>query len=312
MHISYANCVALSVDAVRALSTGPFRLAESKPEATTTGTGASTGTATGPVEKHEFQAETRMLLDIVARSLYSENEVFIRELVSNASDALEKFRYQLHTAEGGAGGAFTEAADRAMEIRIATDKQAQTLTVQDTGIGMTRTELINNLGTIARSGSKKFLEEIRDQGNAVENSSNIIGQFGVGFYSAFMVADRLEVLTRSARSGEPGLRWSSDGSGEYEISEAADVDIGTTIVIHLKTECREFADEAKVRGIIKKYSNFVGSPILLNGTKANDIQPLWLMEPKQVGEDEHIQFYRFISNSYDSPRFTLHYKVSDN
>lgn len=250
-----------------------------------------------------------MLLDIVARSLYSENEVFIRELVSNASDALEKFRYQLHTAEGGAGGAFTEAADRAMEIRIATDKQAQTLTVQDTGIGMTRTELINNLGTIARSGSKKFLEEIRDKGNAVENSSNIIGQFGVGFYSAFMVADRLEVLTRSARTGEPGLRWSSDGSGEYEIAEAADVEIGTTIVIHLKTECREFADEAKVRGIIKKYSNFVGSPILLNGTKANDIQPLWLMEPKQVGADEHIQFYRFISNSYDSPRFTLHYKV---
>lgn len=184
-----------------------------------------------------------MLLDIVARSLYSENEVFIRELVSNASDALEKFRYQLHSEADGT----LADVDRAMEILIATDKQAQTITIQDSGIGMTRDELISNLGTIARSGSKKFLEEISD--NGTDNSSNIIGQFGVGFYSAFMVADRLEVLTRSARVGAPGLRWLSVGSGTYEIEEVADdVAIGTKIVIHLKTECREFADEEKVKG----------------------------------------------------------------
>lgn len=118
---------------------------------------------------------------------------------------------------------------------------------QDTGIGMTKEELINNLGTIARSGSKQFLEEIKSKGNAVENSSNVIGQFGVGFYSAFMVADRLEVFTRSSKVGEPGLRWSSDGSGVYEIQEADGVSIGTKIVIHLKTDCREYADEDRIK-----------------------------------------------------------------
>lgn len=251
-----------------------------------------------------------MLLDIVARSLYSENEVFVRELISNASDALEKFRYTIHTA--GDNQSQYDDPGRAMEIRIGTDKPGMMLTIQDTGIGMTKEELINNLGTIARSGSKSFLEEVAKKGGGAAidaNASNVIGQFGVGFYSAFMVADRLEVFTRSARIGEPGLLWSSDGSGTYEIQEAEGVAVGTKIVIHLKTECREYADEDRIKAVIKKYSNFVGSPILLNGNKANDIQPLWLMDPKEVQMDEHIQFFRFVSNSYDSPRFTLHYKT---
>lgn len=199
----------------------------------------------GQTDKHEFQAETRMLLDIVARSLYSENEVFVRELISNASDSLEKFRYTIHTA-GEEEKSYAEA-DRSLEILIATDKQAQTLTIQDTGIGMNREDLINNLGTIARSGSKKFLEEIREKGHSVENSENVIGQFGVGFYSAFMVADKVEVFSRSAKTGEPGLRWVSDGSGSYEIQEADGVAIGTKIVIHLKPDCREYADEERIQ-----------------------------------------------------------------
>ncbi|XP_073844396.1 TNF receptor associated protein 1 [Musca autumnalis] len=261
----------------------------------------------GTADKHEFQAETRMLLDIVARSLYSENEVFVRELISNASDALEKFRYTIHTA--GEAEKDYEGTDRSMEIRIATDKTNRQLIIQDTGIGMTKEELINNLGTIARSGSKKFLEQIREKGTTAENSSNIIGQFGVGFYSAFMVADKVEVFTRSSKLNSPGLCWSSDGSGSYEIQEAEGVELGTKIVIHLKPECREYADEDRIMAVIKKYSNFVGSPILLNGQKANDIQPVWLMETKDVTKEQHDEFYRFIGNTFDTPRFVLHYKT---
>lgn len=261
----------------------------------------------GSADKYEFQAETRMLLDIVARSLYSENEVFVRELISNASDALEKFRYSIHTA--GENEKDFENADRPLEIHIGTDKQGMILTIQDTGIGMTKEELISNLGTIARSGSKKFLEEIKEKGATAENSSNIIGQFGVGFYSAFMVANKLEVFTRSSKKGSPGLRWVSDGSGNFEIQEADGVALGTKIVIHLKPECREYADEDRIRSVIKKYSNFVGSPIFLNGNRANEIQPIWLMEPKGVTSDQHNEFYRFIGNTFDTPRFTLHYKT---
>lgn len=248
-----------------------------------------------------------MLLDIVAKSLYSEKEVFLRELISNASDALEKFRYTIHTA-GEDEKNYTET-DRSLEIHIGTDKQSRILTIQDTGIGFTKDELISNLGTIARSGSKAFMEEIKEKGASIENSSNIIGQFGVGFYSAFMVADKVEVYSRSSKVDSPGYKWSSDGSGTYEIQEAEGVALGTKIVMHLKADCREYADEDKVKGVIQKYSNFVGSSIFLNGQQANNIQPVWLMEPKKVTRDEHNEFYRFVGNTFDIPRFVLHYKT---
>ncbi|CAG9791894.1 unnamed protein product [Diatraea saccharalis] len=259
----------------------------------------------GNVERKEFQAETKMLLDIVARSLYSDKEVFIRELISNASDALEKFRYL--SVSGAPGTTNLVETDRPLEIRLITDKQNRTLTFQDSGIGMTKDELISNIGTIARSGSKSFIEEIKKQG--AEQASSIIGQFGVGFYSAFMVADKIEVYTRSSHSGSPGYKWTSDGSGAYEIQEVEGVPVGTKIIVHLKTDCREFADDDTVKSIIKKYSNFIGSPILLNNEQVNSIKPLWLMEPKEVTHEQHTEFYRFISNSYDKPRFTLHYKT---
>lgn len=258
------------------------------------------------VDKHEFQAETRQLLDIVARSLYSDHEVFVRELISNASDALEKFRY---TALTNTEESQLAAKDRPLEIRITTDKPQMQLTIQDTGIGMTREELISNLGTIARSGSKSFLEQLKQNSDTAEASSNIIGQFGVGFYSAFIVAQRVEVFTRAATPNAPGLRWSTDGSGMYEIEEAENVEHGTKIVLHLKTDCREYADEDRIRAVIKKYSNFVGSPIILNNKQANEIKPLWLMEPQSITKEQHQDFYRFISNSFDSPRFTLHYNA---
>ncbi|CAB3224999.1 unnamed protein product [Arctia plantaginis] len=262
-------------------------------------------TVKGPTERREFQAETRMLLDIVARSLYSDKEVFIRELISNASDALEKFRYL--SVSGASESSQLEELDRPLEIRLIPDKQNRTLTFQDTGIGMTKEELTENLGTIARSGSKSFIEEIKKKG--AEQANSIIGQFGVGFYSAFMVADKIEVYTRSSKAGSQGYKWSSDGSGTYEIQEADGVPIGTKIVISLKTDCREYADDEVVQNIVKKYSNFVSSPIFLNDEQINSIKPLWLMEPKEVSQEQHIEFYRFISNSYDKPRFTLHYKT---
>lgn len=256
-------------------------------------------------ETNEFQAETRMLLDIVAKSLYSDSEVFIRELISNCSDALEKFRYGIHAEPDKV---WTDV-DRVLEIHIGTDKQQRQLIIQDTGIGMTHEELIDNLGTIARSGSKKFLKEIQEKKGDSASVGNIIGQFGVGFYSAFMVADKVDVYTRSSQEGHPGYKWSSDGSGSYSIAEAEGVAVGTKIVLHLKPDCREYADEMRVRAIIKKYSNFVGAAIYLNGQQVNHIQPVWLKNPKEVTQEEHNEFYRFIGNSFDTPRFILHYKA---
>ncbi|XP_046748301.1 heat shock protein 75 kDa, mitochondrial [Diprion similis] len=261
--------------------------------------------ATGQSERHEFQTETRQLLDIVAKSLYSEKEVFIRELISNASDALEKLRYlSLSSTEKDAA-----AASQPLEIHIATDKQNRILTIQDTGVGMTREELTSNLGTIARSGSKAFLEQIKGKEESSGDPSAIIGQFGVGFYSAFMVADKVEVFTKSYEKDAEGLHWQSDGSGTYEISTAEGVQPGTKIVLHLRVDCREFSDDSIINNVIKKYSNFVGSPIFVNGKRSNVIQPLWMLDPKDVKPEEHIQFFRFIANSYDTPRFTLHYST---
>lgn len=288
---------------VRLLSTATAESPEAKPDSDYHTIIKDTEKGKGSADRHEFHAETRMLLDIVAKSLYSDKEVFVRELISNASDALEKLRYLRLTAETGA-----EADARLLEIHIATDKQNRILTIQDTGVGMTKEELISNLGTIARSGSKAFLEQLKT--NAKADTSSIIGQFGVGFYSSFMVAEKVEVFTKSSQAEDSqGYRWVSDGSGTYEVEEAEGVQPGTKIVLHLKQDCREFSDEDTISGIIKKYSNFVGSPIFLNGKQANTIQPLWLMDSKDVTPEMHDEFYRFVGNSYDRPRFTLHYKT---
>ncbi|XP_008576559.1 PREDICTED: heat shock protein 75 kDa, mitochondrial [Galeopterus variegatus] len=258
---------------------------------------SSTESVQGSVSKHEFQAETKKLLDIVARSLYSEKEVFIRELISNASDALEKLRHKL-VADG--------QTLPEMEIHLQTDAEKGTITIQDTGIGMTQEELVSNLGTIARSGSKAFLEALQNQAEA---SSKIIGQFGVGFYSAFMVADRVEVYSRAAAPGSLGYQWLSDGSGVFEIAEASGVRTGTKIIVHLKADCREFTSEARVRDVVTKYSNFVSFPLYLNGRRINTLQAIWMMEPKDISEGQHEDFYRYIAQAYDQPRYTLHYKT---
>ncbi|NXE39744.1 TRAP1 protein, partial [Ptilorrhoa leucosticta] len=259
------NIPASSIPAVRMYST---QTAESKEEEPLHTIISNTENVKGAASKHEFQAETKKLLDIVARSLYSEKEVFIRELISNGSDALEKLRHRLMTE----GKALPE-----LEIHLQTDSGKGTITIQDTGIGMTQEELVSNLGTIARSGSKAFLEALQSQAEA---SSKIIGQFGVGFYSAFMVADKVEVFSQSAEPGSPGYHWSSDGSGMFEIAEASGVRAGTKIIIHLKEDCKEFANEDRVKEVVTKYSNFISFPLYLNGRRINTLQVRWrsLME----------------------------------
>jgi len=266
-------------------------------------------TSGSAVEEHEFQAETRQLLDIVARSLYSEKEVFIRELISNASDAIEKFRY-LQVTSGGAGGQQLADPERTGSIEVTTDKVAGTITFTDNGIGMNKEDMISNLGTIARSGSKAFMAEMKDKNEL--NPESIIGQFGVGFYSAFMVADKIEVFSKhSSIDKSAGHHWESDGSGKYTIREAApeSVQPGTKVIVHLKKTCSEFADENTVRDIIKKYSSFVGSQVQLNGNKSNDLRPVWLMDPKEVDSETHEDFYRYVSNGFDKPRFVHHFRA---
>ncbi|KAI7817266.1 heat shock protein 90 [Gamsiella multidivaricata] len=256
----------------------------------------------GETKKKTFQAETRKLLDIVTHSLYSEKEVFVRELVSNASDALEKLRHsQLTDSSLDAG--------KPLEIHISVDETKNTFTIQDYGIGMTEEEAISNLGTIARSGSKAFLENLEDKGVAGSTKDKIIGQFGVGFYSAFMVGSEIKVYTRSAKPGSKGYCWTSDGSGSYEIAEAENVAVGTKIVITLRDECKEYAKEALIESIIKKYSNFVDYPVHLNNKKINAVQPLWTKDKSEISDQEHTEFYRYIAGAWDNPQFKLVYKT---
>uniref|UniRef100_A0A8C5SC55 Heat shock protein 75 kDa, mitochondrial n=1 Tax=Laticauda laticaudata TaxID=8630 RepID=A0A8C5SC55_LATLA len=251
----------------------------------------------GSASKHEFQTETQKLLDIVARSLYSEQEVFIRELISNSSDALEKLRHKLVSE----GRVLPE-----LRIDLETDKEKCLVAIQDTGIGMNYEELLSNLGTIARSGSKAFLDTLKRQ---TETSNKIIGQFGVGFYSVFMVANQVEVFSKSAEPDSLGYCWRSDGYGTFEISEASEVQVGTKIILQIKEDCKEFANEERVKDIITKYSNFISFPLYLNGQRVNTLKALWMMEPKEVGDWQHTEFYHFIAHTYDEPRYTLHYKT---
>lgn len=255
----------------------------------------------GEKRSKAFQTETRQMLDIVTNSLYTDREVFLRELISNASDALEKARY-LKTKN--------EMVDDTLplEVRIFTDEANKTITLQDTGVGMNEDDLVNLLGTIARSGSKAWVRENANDPNATRE--NIIGQFGVGFYSSFMVAKKVEVFSRSAKvadSDKPGSYWVSDGSGEYEISEAEGVERGTKIIIHLKDDATSFSVANKVDKIIQKYSNFVGFPIYLNGARLNTIQAIWTLSKNEVTEDQHLEFYRYFSGAYDTPTYRMHF-----
>ena len=228
-------------------------------------------------ERHEFQAEVKQVLDIVVHSLYTDKEIFVRELISNASDATEKLRHTQITEKEIFDG------DHALELQVSCDEEAKTLTIEDAGIGMTREELIQNLGTIAHSGSKAFLNALKENG---ERNENLIGQFGVGFYSVFMVADSVKVYTRSWQPSGEGLCWSSDGSGAYEIESTEGLNRGTKIVVSLKDEYKDLAQKARIETIIK-YSAFVQYPVKVEGEELNTIGAIWLKNKSDVSEDEY-------------------------
>lgn len=252
-------------------------------------------------ETHHFQAEVRQLLDIVINALYSDREIFVRELVSNASDALEKLRVKQLTDSSIA------QADKPLEINISTDKEAKTITIADTGIGMTEADLVENLGTIAHSGTKKFLEALKQK---QDGGADLIGQFGVGFYSSFMVADQVEVFTRSHAPDAASLRWVSDGREGYSI-EVLDtpLDRGTKIVIRLKEEYAAFSQENRVRELLRRYSNFVGFPINFNGEHINTVQAIWSKSKSDVKPEEYDEFYQFISHTDETPLSFMHFSA---
>ncbi len=255
--------------------------------------------ATDTPQTFEFQAEIKQLLDIVIHSLYTEKEIFVRELVSNGSDALEKLRHLQLTEKD----IFDDKAE--LEINITTDDKAKTFTIQDFGVGMTRAELVENLGTIAHSGSKAFLKALGESG---QKNSGLIGQFGVGFYSAFMVAKSVKVYSHSWRAAEPGHVWTSDGSS-YTIEEVADLRRGSKIVVELKDECSEFSQEYRVREVLERYSAFVSVPITLNGKRVNTVQALWLRGKNEIKEEEYTEFYKFQSHAFEDPRLRLHFSA---
>jgi len=260
---------------------------------------SATETAPTP-QTFEFQAEIKQLLDIVIHSLYTEKEIFVRELVSNGSDALEKLRHlQLTEKE-----IFDDRLE--LEINITTDDKAKTITFQDFGVGMTRAELVENLGTIAHSGSKAFLKAL---GEGEKKSAGLIGQFGVGFYAAFMVAKSVKVYSHSWRAAEPGQLWTSDGAGSFAIEESDGQRRGVKIVIDLKDDCSEFRQEWRIKEILQRYSAFVSFPINLNGKRVNTVQALWLRNKNEIKEEEYTDFYKFQSHAFDEPLLRLHFSA---
>ncbi len=251
-------------------------------------------------ETKEFQAEVKQLLDIVIHSLYTEKDIFLRELVSNSADALEKFRHQQLLEEE----VFDN--DAPLEISITFDEKEHTLTITDSGIGMTRDELEKNLGTIAHSGSKNFFTELAE---AAKKDVNLIGQFGVGFYAAFMVAKAVKVKSRSYLPDAEGYEWSSEGAGSYTLTPCPGLHRGTKIIIELNDDSHDYASEYEIKRIIKQYSNFVPFPINVGGDTVNTVQALWAKSKQDIKDDEYNEFYKFISNAIDEPVAKLHFSA---
>ncbi len=256
-------------------------------------------------QRLEFQTEVKQLLHLMIHSLYTHKEVFIRELVSNASDALDKIRFESLTRKDILGD------DTGLCIRIKLDKNAKTFTIIDNGIGMNREEVIQNIGTIARSGSKAFLENLTGDQKV---DSNMIGQFGVGFYSVFMAASRVKLVTKRAGGDHGAVEWESDGSSEFTIKESDKTTRGTEITVYLKDDEGVYAEDWKVRTIIKKYSDFIAFPIHLPNEKGkdeiiNEIQPLWKRQPGDITTEQYEEFFKTVLGGFDKPAMTIHSKA---
>lgn len=259
---------------------------------------------TSSPKQFEYKAEMKQLLDLIVHSLYTHPEIFLRELISNASDALGKARFRMLSSDEG----IDKSGD--LKISITVDKESGNFVIEDTGIGMSEEELIANLGTVAKSGTLGFMEALKSQQKEGQPlDANLIGQFGVGFYSVFMVTDEVSVETKSAEAGSQGWRWVSSGQGTYTIEPIERAVRGTRISFTLKEEFKEFAEEYRVEQIIKKYSNFVEYPIMLGSRQINSMTALWQRPKSELKEEEVNEFYKFISNDYKEPLDYLHISV---
>ncbi|MDZ7786732.1 MAG: molecular chaperone HtpG [Halofilum sp. (in: g-proteobacteria)] len=267
----------------------------------------STGEA--QTETYQFQAEVNQLLKLVIHSLYSNRDIFLRELISNASDACDKLRFEALTDES-----ISEHSSD-LNVTVDYDADAGTVTVSDNGIGMTRDDVISNIGTIAKSGTQQFLEQMTgDQ----KKDAQLIGQFGVGFYSAFVVADRVDLVTRHAREGaDAAVRWSSDGSGTFTLESTTRDEPGTDVILHLNEDCAEFADQWRLRSIIRKYSDHISFPIRMpkqdeEGNRTDEFETvnsasaLWKRARKDISEEEYKEFYKHVAHDFEDPLAWTH------
>lgn len=262
---------------------------------------------------HSFQAEVAQVLHLVIHSLYSHKEIFLRELVSNASDALDKLRFRGLTEPELYGN------DTTLAIRIRADRERKTLTIEDTGIGMTEEELVSDLGTVARSGSRAFLEKLAERG---QKDARLIGQFGVGFYSAYLVADRVEVVSRAAGEGQTAHSWVSEGKDTFSVAADSRPQRGTEITLHLRSDQLEFLEEWRLRDLVKRYSDYVSHPIQLAVTKGtgadaqteyetiNKASALWQRPRSEIRDGEYAEFYRYLAHdASEAPIARTHFKV---
>lgn len=269
-------------------------------------------------ETHSFQAEINQLLNLVINSLYSHKEIFLRELISNASDALDKLRFRSVTEPALLEG------EPSLEIRVLPDAEQGTVTIEDTGIGMTHDELVKNLGTIAHSGSREFLELLAQRG---QKDVQLIGQFGVGFYSSYLVAERVEVVSRAAGQ-EQAWKWASDAKGTFTVEPAQRPTRGTSVILHLKADQKDFLEEWRLRSLIARYSDYVSHPIKLQVKKTtgegeaektestlevvNKASALWQRPKSEITDEQYQEFYKHLSHDYDAPLAWTHFRTEGN
>jgi len=254
------------------------------------------------IENRAFEADTSKILDIVIHSLYSNREIFLRELISNASDALDKRRFLASTNQ-------SMQASQELQIQIKSDKKAKTLTISDNGVGMDSDDLVSSLGTIARSGTKNFIEQLESSKQNDENKLSLIGQFGVGFYAAFMVAETVDVISRKVGS-DKAYKWHSDGSNGYSLDDAERGEEGTDIILHLKKDAKEFLEEQRISYMVKKYSDHLSAPIYWQdgeaSTMLNSASAIWTRPKSEITEEQYNSFYQQASSAYDTPYLTMH------
>ena len=261
----------------------------------------------GETETRKFQTETRQILNLMVHSLYSHREIFLRELISNGSDALDKLRFEALSDPDLLG------EEGELEISLEIDKEARKLTIHDNGIGMSRDELVAQIGTIARSGTRELWERVQNKAEGEGLSGELIGQFGVGFYSAFMVAEKVSLVTR--RAGEEGATlWHSDGAGEYSLGDASRDGHGTSVTLHLRDadadkDLDDFTDEATIRRVVKSYSDFVRYPVKLGDDTLNSMKAIWRKPRSEVTDDEYAEFYKHIAHDFEAPLETITFKA---